>query len=134
MNREELDHFEKLVGQMQSTYDEMSVLSRKSPKDAVNKFKLQFVNRLLRKSNEFLGRPYHPFDDFTEFDEDDMPLNSDVVFMISQYLQCFEKLRADNVVMRHGTWWWMLEPDEGESADDDGYVRVRTVAPKRLRS
>ena len=60
MNREKLDLFEKLVGQMQSTYDEMSILSRKSPKDAVNKFKLQFVNRLLRESNEFLGHAYLP--------------------------------------------------------------------------
>ena len=133
MNREKLDLFEKLVGQMQSTYDEMSILSRKSPKDAVNKFKLQFVNRLLRESNEFLGHAYLPFDDFTEFDEDDIPLNSDVVFIISQYLQCFEKLRADNVDMMHGTWWWKLEAGKGESPDEDGYVRVRTIAPKRLR-
>lgn len=134
MNREDLDHFEKFVGQMQSMYDEMSVFSKKSPNDGVNKFKLQFVNKLLRECNVFLGQRYRPFDAFEEFEEDNLPFNSDVVFMVSQYLQCFEKMRADNVAFRSGSWHWKLEPAEGESPRDDGYVYVRTVIPKRLRS
>ena len=134
MNREDLDLFEKLVGQMQSTYDELSVLSKKSPKDGVNLFKLRFINHLLREGNEFFGESYRPFDEFSEFDEDNIPSNSDVVFIISQYLQCFEKFRADHVVLISGNWRWRLEPGEGESPNTDGYVHVRTVMPKRLRS
>ena len=46
MKRVDVDNFEKLDGQLQSTYDEISLLSKKKPNDAVNKFKLKFVNTL----------------------------------------------------------------------------------------
>lgn len=134
MNREDLNGFEKLVGQVQSTYEELSVLSKKSPNDTLSKFKLTFVNLLLRESNNLLGDHYRPFEEFGEFDEDNLPFNSDVVFIMSQYLQCFEKFRTDNVVQRHGFWYWRLNPGKGESPDEDGYVYVRTVTPKRLRN
>lgn len=133
MNRDELDRFEKLVGQVQSTYDELSVLSKKSPNDSLSEFKLAFVNRLLQESNNFLGDHYRPFEEFDEFEADSLPFNSDVVFIMSQYLQCFEKFRADNVVWKRGSWYWRLNPGKGESPDEDGYVRVLTVTPKRLR-
>jgi hypothetical protein len=133
MKRRDVDQFEKLVGQLQSTYDEISLLSKKSPNDAVNKFKLKFINTLLKQANEFLGQKYKPFDYFMEFNEDDVPQNSDVAFILSQYLQCFEKLRADNVIMRSGDWCWAIEAEKGEKADERGFVYIRTVIPKRLR-
>ena len=66
MNRGQLDVFEKLVGQIQSIYEELSVLSKKSPNDAVNKFKLTFVNTMLAESNQLLGDKYRPLADFAE--------------------------------------------------------------------
>jgi hypothetical protein len=45
MTQDQLDTFEKLVGQLESVYDELSVLSKKSPNDAVSKFKLGFIKR-----------------------------------------------------------------------------------------
>ena len=133
MNRSDLDRFEKLVGQIQSIYEELSLLSKKSPNDAVNKFKLQFVNALLESSNELLGEQYRPFHDFASFDLDEVPQNSDVVFILSQYLQCFEKLRADNVVIYHGTWSWAIAAKKSEGADESGRIYISTVKPKRLR-
>ena len=133
MNREHVDIFEKLTGQFASTYDELALLSKKSPNDAVNKFKLKFINQLLDQSNIFLGEEYKPFDDFMQFDEDDMPQNSDVVFILSQYIQCFEKLRADNVVFRRGTWHWRVDVGENELGGEHGFVYIRTTKPKRLR-
>ena len=133
MKRTDVDTFEKLAGQLLSTYDEIALLSKKSPNDAVNKFKLKFINSLLTQSTAFLGDEYKPFDDFTEFDVDELPQNSDVVFILSQYLQCFEKLKADNVIPRHGTWHWSVEADKDETGDDKGFVYIRTIRPKRLR-
>ncbi len=133
MNRSELDTFEKLVGQVQSVYEELSVLSKKSPNDAVNKFKLNFVNALLSKSNSLLGDDYRPFNEFAEFNLDDVPQNSDVVFILSQYLQCFEKLRADNVQRRTGSWFWAIDAEGDAGADDSGRIYISTVKPKRLR-
>ena len=134
MNRSNIVIFEKLSGQLLSIYEEISLLSKKNPNDAVNKFKLKFVNKMISQSNEYLAEKYKPFDDFDNFDEDDIPQNSDVVFILSQYLQCFEKQRADNVVIRNGIWYWHVEGDEDDSVDDDGMVLIRTVKPKKLKN
>lgn len=133
MNRKDVDIFEKLAGQMEGVYDELSVLSKKSPNDAVNKFKLKFVNSLLSESNLYLAQAYRPFTDFEMFDIDEMPQNSDVIFIFAQYLQCFEKLRADNVVIKNGTWHWRLVGENGDAVDEKGMVYIRTVSPKKLR-
>jgi len=133
MKRAEVDTFEKLVGQLTSLYEELAVLSKKSPNDVINEFKLKIVNSLLAQANQFLGEKYVPFADFEVFDEDDVPRNSDVVLMLSQYLQCFEKYRADNIVPGVGGWHWPVDPEPGEETAKDGKVHIRTVAPKRLR-
>jgi hypothetical protein len=133
MNRKDVDVFEKLAGQLEGVYDELSVLSKKSPNDAVNKFKLKFVNSLLSESNSYLSEAYRPFADFEVFDLDEMPQNSDVVFILAQYLQCFEKLRADNVVVKNGGWNWSLVGEKGDAVDERGRIYIRTVSPKKLR-
>ena len=133
MNRSDLNTFERLVGQIQSVYDEISLLSKKKPNDGVNKFKLKFVNTLLKSSNEFLGEGYRPFSDFAEFDFDDVPQNSDAVFILSQYLQCFERLRSDNVLWKHGKWNWRIDAPDDRGTDEEGYVYVSATIPKRLK-
>ena len=133
MNKNDVDVFEKLSGQLLSTYEEISLLSKKNPNDAVNKFKLKFINRLITDSNIYLDEKYRPFDDFDSFEEDDIPHNSDIVFILSQYIQCFEKLRSDNVVQLNGFWYWKVQGDEGDNLDDDGMVKIKTVKPKRLK-
>ncbi|WP_036663426.1 hypothetical protein [Pandoraea sp. SD6-2] len=133
MNTSDVDRFEKLAGQVLGLYEEMSILSKKSPNDAVNKFKLKFINRQLSESNEFLTERYRPFDDFEIFSEDDVPQNSDVVFILSQYLQCMEKLRGDNVIIRNGVWYWRVEGGKDSKVDEDGYTLIRSTKPKHLK-
>lgn len=136
MNRNNVDTFEKLSGQLSSTYEEISLLSKKNPNDAVNKFKLKFVNKLISQSNDYLAEKYKPFDDFDNFDnfdEDDIPQNSDVVFILSQYLQCFEKQRADNVVINRGAWYWRVQGNDEDKLDEEGMVLIRTIKPKKLK-
>lgn len=133
MNKSSVDIFEKLSGQLLSIYEEISLLSKKNPNDAVNKFKLKFINKILSQSNNFLTDTYRPFEDFENFDEDDIPQNSDVVFILSQYLQCFEKLRSDNVVPRNGFWYWQVEGEDDDKVDENGMVLIKTVKPKKLK-
>lgn len=133
MNTDDVDRFEKLSGQLTGIYDEMSLLSKKSPTDAVNKFKLKFINQQIAECNTMLSSKYRPFDDFEQFSEDDIPQNSDVVFIVAQYLQCMEKLRADNVVQRNGTWFWKVKGKKGEPVDEKGFALVRTTRPKHLK-
>ena len=125
--------FEKNQTQLDGLLTEITLLSKKSPNDAVNKFKLKFVNKLIGDSNDFLSEKYRPFEDFIFFDEDEIPQNSDVVFILSQYLQCFEKLRADNVVIRHGFWCWSVDGTENDDVDENGKVFIRTIKPKKLK-
>ena len=87
----------------------------------------------MKDSNEFLSDEYKPFNDFREFEEDDMPQNSDIVFILSQYLQCYEKLRSDNVQFRHSSWFWAIPGEKGDKADDNGLIYIRTIKPKKLK-
>jgi hypothetical protein len=122
VKRKDVDQYEKLVSQFKSVYEEIAILSKKAPNDAINTFKLRFINSLLGEANQLLGKRYVPFDHFSEFEEDDVPSNSDVVFILTQYIECFEKFRSDNIQLTRGAWYWLLEDDE----------EIKTVPPKRL--
>ena len=124
MKRKDIDTFEKLSGQLQGIYEEISTLSKKNPNDAVNTFKLRFINKLIVESNVFLSLKYRPFEDFDRFDEDNMPQNSDVVFILSQYLQCFEKFRSDNIQETFGEWYWKV---------DEKSASKKTPKPQNLK-
>ncbi len=120
MNKEQVEAFLKLQPQLKSAYDEISLLSKKKPTDSLNTFKLKFINSILSRANEILEDKYKPFpDDFTLFNEDDMPNNSDVVLILSHYLTALEKLRCDNIerdLMYH--WYWIID-DEISNQETD---------------
>jgi len=103
MTEYEADQFDLLETQVVGTHEEIGILSKKKPDGAVNKFKLKLINELLGKLNGLLGKDYLPFDDFTSFDEDELPTSSDVVFVLGQYLKRMEKFRypATPDTMRH---------------------------------
>jgi hypothetical protein len=124
MIKQEVDNFEKLQAQLEGLHNEISALSKKSQNDALNKFKLKFVNKIISDSNELLGNDYKPFSDFDTFDENDLPSNSDAAMMLTQYLSCFEKLRADNVKQDLGRWYWIID---GKQSD------IKTVMPKKIK-
>jgi hypothetical protein len=125
MNKSEVDKFEKVQGQLQALHEELSALSKKSPHDAVNKFKLTFINQIISEAIDILGQKYDPFKDFAGFDEDNLPSNSDVTFIFNQYLACLEKLRADNIFfnMSEGWVWDIIDSDEN----------VRTSEPRKIK-
>ena len=127
MTKQEVDKFEKLQAQLAGLHTEISTLSKKSQNDALNKFKLKFVNQILSEANKLLGSNYKPFSDFDLFDENDMPTNSDAAMMLTQYLNCFEKQRADNIkkedIYPHH-WYWVA---------DGKLSSTRTVTPKIIK-
>ncbi len=133
MKKEEVDLFEKIYAQLESLHYEITVLSKKSPNDALNKFKLKFINRTLEGANKILEGKYKPFPEFGLFEEDDLPSNSDVTMVLSQYLTCMEKLRADNITSTEGytggepvkEWYWIIGGKESN---------IKTSPPKKLKS
>lgn len=125
MTKQDIDIFEKVQSQLEGLHTEISVLSKKSQNDALNKFKLKFVNQIISEANELLGDEYRPFADFSLFDDSEIPTNSDVAMMLTQYLSCLEKLRADNVKQdKYGRWHWLLNGKESD---------IKAVAPKILK-
>lgn len=111
MDAKQVDSFLKLQPQLKSAYDESSLLSKKKPTESFNEFKLKFVNSILSRANDILGKKYKPFPgEFNSFDKDDMPNNSDVVFILSHYLTSLEKLRCDNIKQDHTYgWFWLID-------------------------
>ena len=127
MTEAEINNFEKVQAQLESLHSEISALTKKSQNDALNKFKLKFVNQSLEEANKLLGKNYKPFEDFEKFDENDLPSNSDVTMMLGQYLNCMEKLRADNIDRNTvGHWVWAA----GTKRELTG---IRTSPPQKLK-
>ncbi len=124
MKREAVDLFEKLVVQLDSLHAELTMLAKKSPKDAVNEFKLKFINTVLSQCNSLFGKDNRPFADFETFAADSLPSNSDVTFILSQYIECAEKFRSDNIRIYSGVWWWRIDREERPT--------IRTAPPKKI--
>jgi len=128
----DIDKFEKIVAQMQSIHQEISALVRKAPSDAVNKFKLDLINSALSQFNDFFGEMYRPFDSFNLFSDDDLPSNSDVSFVVANYLECAEKFRSDHI-RKVGFDSWVWDTDDIDASEEDGgRGAVPTSAPRKL--
>jgi hypothetical protein len=120
----EVDKLEKISGQMDGLHKEISALAKKSPNDALNKFKLKFVNAVLLNANSILGQKYKPLSDFNQFDADDLPTNSDVAFIVAQYIEELERKRADNIQRDPRGWIYSLA---------DSQDSIRTAPPKKIQ-
>ena len=112
MKKEDADVFDSLEEQMKGMYEEIGLLSKKKPDGPVNKFKLRFLNDLLAKVNQLLGKMYKTLESFIEFSEEDLPTGSDVVFILSQYLKSMDKFRYDNTRDKgyEGCYWNLDNP------------------------
>ncbi|MDR0512443.1 MAG: hypothetical protein LBG93_05010 [Treponema sp.] len=122
MKRDVIESFIKVQSQMEEMYNEVSVLSKKSQNDALNEFKLFFVNELLQEANRILEEKYIPFKSFSIFHKDKMPTNSDVVMVLSQYLTCLENMRVDNIFDSIDGWHWIV----GKNGEP-----IKTTEPKK---
>lgn len=132
MTTEDINKFEKVQSQLEGLLTEMTNLVRKSPDDPINKFKLKIINEILHDANNILGVMYRPLTSFEKFDEAELPTNSDVSFILSQYLSCFEKMRADNIYRvneydgnKHFFEWHWFEENKKS--------KIKTAPPKKIK-
>lgn len=103
-----LEAIKRLEGQLDSFHVELSALTKKSPHDALNQFKLKFINSVLKSCNQVLGKKHKPFAEFLEFDTEVLPSNSDVNMILSQYIDAIRRFRHN-----------MPEEDEDSDFEDD---------------
>jgi hypothetical protein len=105
---DEVKALEKLITQLTGMHAEITQLVKKSPNDGLNKFKLSLVNKVLADASSILVGKYVPFDGFSEFDVDDLPTNSDVALVLSQYIDQAERYRSANVTLADYSWWYWV--------------------------
>lgn len=74
-----------VVDQIRTLKYEFKALSSKKPNDVLNEFKVKYVNKSLKAANELL-REDKPYEDFESFNDENLPTNSDVLMMLSLYL------------------------------------------------
>lgn len=105
----DIDKFIKLIKQIKSLISEFSVLSKKKPDGAVNKFKIELINPILKVANYFVNdKKYKPFEKFELFDEDTLPTNSDVLVILSQYRVCLHKYHKDHIQYYENKCYWIV--------------------------
>ncbi len=107
--KEDVEKLEKVIGQLQGAHSEISILAKKNPSDSVNPFKLKLINKVIETANTVLGEKYKPFDEFEQFDPDDVPSTSDVTMVLSQYMEEAERYRSDNVRYDLPHWFYVID-------------------------
>jgi len=124
MKRKDVERFEKIIGQLEGAHKEIGALLKKSPNDGVNKFKLRLINKVIEDANSLLGSKHRPFEDFSIFDENTLPSNSDTAFILAQYINCMENLRVENIKQGNfAQWYWVI---------DNELSSEKTAPPKKL--
>ena len=130
-SQDQVDKFNYLSPMLDSALKEMREFSKRKQDGIVSAAKIKILNRILSDVRTIVSE-----EDTVNYldllDEQDLPQNSDAVFMLTQYLQCFEKLRSDNVVNDYRGWCWRILDRKHPDADDDGYVFIPTVERKRI--
>ena len=124
MTANDVNSFEKARSQLEQLHNEISLLSKSKPDNPINKFKLSFINEVIAVANVILVGDFKPFRDFEVFDADELPTNSDVVMILSQYIDCLESFRCANInsTIYDGSCW--------NTTDNS---KIKTHEPTRFR-
>ena len=109
MKATDVNFFEKVKAQLTQLENEVSVLSKTKPDNPMNKFKVAIINEMLVNANAILTGDFKPFKNFASFNVDELPTNSDVVVVLSQYLDCLEAFRSAHIKKKDHAYFWNLE-------------------------
>jgi hypothetical protein len=124
MTANDVNSFEKVRSQFEQLHNEISLLSKSKPDNPINKFKLSFINEVLVAANVILIGDFKPFKDFAVFDADELPTNSDVVMILSQYIDGLEAFRCGNIhSVPFDGWYWRTNDNS----------KIKTIEPTRFR-
>lgn len=98
----EVVEFKMLQELIDSVYTEMKEFSKKKPDEALNKFKVKNVNRILIQIKNFLSE--EPTSDFLDIlDDETLPSNSDAILVIGQFQAAMSNFKKKNT-RSHNVW------------------------------
>lgn len=88
----DIEKYSLLKDMLKAQANEFDKLSNKKPDGQLNEMKINMVNRILEPLNEMFKN--EPAFEFLEIlNKDEIPTNSDVVLIISQYFTAIEEFR-----------------------------------------
>jgi len=124
-DEKQIQAFQKAEGQLHVFLREVGELSKKKPNDPLNKFKLHYINAILKTLNELLSAG-KPFPDFEIFDPEQLPSNSDVRFLLAQYATSVFRFREEHSAKDSGGfhWYWKI---------GNKVSRIETESPNQFR-
>lgn len=106
--KKKVQTYETIMPLMSSMFSEFKELSKKKPDAAVNKKKITIVNRILNKARVVL-EDEESIDFLDLLDEDDMPQNSDVTLILSQYVAAMEEFNKKYYSWNNLEWEWFTK-------------------------
>ena len=93
LTEKNIEDYELLKDMLHSQKEEFDLLSKKKADGQLNPMKIKMVNRVLEPLKElFLHEASHKF--LETLDQDEIPTNSDVVLIISQYESAIDNFRS----------------------------------------
>ena len=111
VTQQSIDQYELLEPLLESAYEEMQELSKKKQESPINSYKVKAINRIIIPLKELLKEEnVNSFLDILE--TDDLPTNSDVVFILGQYKKAMALYRKTYQIYdstKHSQIW-NLEP------------------------
>jgi hypothetical protein len=116
--QERVDLWQMTTPLLKAMFQQFQELSKKKPEGALNKPKVVMVNRLLEKCREVLA------DEMTlQFldllDTEQLPQNSDVVLVLSQYDSAMRQFREEHTDRDGIGREWIVEDEDGDSGGED---------------
>lgn len=106
--RSDINRYEMLEELLSSIYEEMKEFSKKKPDEALNKFKVTAVNRVLVQIKDIMkSEPTNEFLDL--LDDDSLPSNSDSILIIGQFQAAMSRFRAKYCRREFGKDVWSTQ-------------------------
>jgi hypothetical protein len=96
LEKGQVETFKRTLPQIEGLLEDINELSKKKPDGKLNEFKLKFINEKLRIANGLLTNEHTPLEGFSEFSSEDLPSNSDVVLVLSQYITALKRWQSLN--------------------------------------
>ena len=116
--QEKVDLWDVTTPLLKAMFQQFMELSKKKPEAALNKSKVAMVNRLLEKCREVLADEMSlQFLDL--LDGEQLPQNSDVVLVLSQYDSAMKQFRQDHTRSKGYDRVWDVEDETKDSSDEE---------------
>ena len=106
LDKDKIEEARKVIAKMDGLYAEISAAVKRKSDAPVTKFQLKLINAIIADANAVLGER-KPLAGFVHFDEDDLPVASDISMVVAQYVEILEIVRVDNITTTGGgRWFW----------------------------